>query len=129
MSKKLNSVLCIDDEPNILELIKLCLETVGGLNVTCCSNAAEGIIKANEMRPDFILIDMMMPEMDGAMTLKELRKNTDFDNTPIVFMTARIQKAEVDEYLKLGVTAVLAKPFDPMKISDEVKTIWETFKA
>ena len=125
MSKELNHILCIDDEADILRVAQLCLETMGGYQVTCCNNGNVGIEKAKELKPDIILIDVMMAGMGGPQTLKQLRTFPELDNIPVVFMTARIQPEEVEEYLKLGAAAVIAKPFEPMKISDEIKEIWD----
>lgn len=125
MSDKLKSVLCIDDDPDILEITKMCLETVGGLTVTCCNSGTEGVTRARQIKPDLIMVDMMMPDMDGSATLREIRKYAELGRTPVVFMTARIQPAEVAEYLNMGAAAVVAKPFDPMNISDEIQNIWK----
>src|SRR5688572_825845 len=105
-------VLCIDDEDDILTVAKLCLEAVGGFQVTACHSGKEGVEKALEVKPDLILIDVMMPGMDGPATLKLLRTYTELDATPVVFMTARVQPGEIQEYIKLGGAAVVAKPFN-----------------
>lgn len=127
MKGQLNSILCIDDDPDILEIARMCFEMVGGFKITCCNSGAEGIARAKEIKPDLILVDMMMPEMDGIATLKEIHKHQDLNKTPVVFMTARIQPSEVKEYLALGAAGVVSKPFDPMKISIEIQSIWEKF--
>lgn len=125
MERTLQHILCIDDEADILEVARMCLETVGGYRVSTCSSGAEAVAKIDAIAPDLIMIDVMMPQMDGPATLLELRKNPALADTPIVFMTARIQPSEITEYLVLGANAVLPKPFDPMALSSQIQEIWQ----
>jgi two-component system OmpR family response regulator len=127
MGKELKHILCIDDEHDILEVAKMCLETVGGYTVTCIDSGTKALKQVQQSKPDLILVDYMMPEMDGPETLRELRFNMLLKNTPIVYMTARVQPKEVKEYLENGATAVIRKPFDPMTLSQEVQRIWDEF--
>lgn len=124
MTGTLRHILCIDDEPDILEVVTLCLETVGGFRVTPCANGFDGIEKAMALKPDLMLIDVMMPEIDGPGTLALKKTRADLDNIPVIFMTARIQPSEYAEYKRLGAAGVIAKPFNPITISDEIREIW-----
>ena len=124
MESALQHILCIDDEENILEITRMCLEDIGGFQVTTCSSGAEGIKAALEIHPDLILVDMMMPEMDGSETLRQIRIHQELDNIIVVFMTARVQPHEIAEYIEKGAAGVIAKPFDPMGICDELNSIW-----
>jgi two-component system OmpR family response regulator len=128
MSVELQHILCVDDEEDILEVTKLCLESIGGFRVTCCSTSATILSAVESDRPDLILLDVMMPNMDGPSTLKLLQQST-VPHVPVVFMTARVQPAEVSQYLSLGAVGVVAKPFDPMQISAEVADIWRRYQA
>lgn len=125
MKPKLSHILCIDDEPDILQVATMCLEMVGGFKVTPCNGSAEGVQKAKEVKPDLILLDVMMPEMDGPQTLKKLRENVDLNHVPIIFMTASVQPEEVSRYLALGAVDVIKKPFDPMALHTQVLHIWD----
>lgn len=125
MSKMLNHILCIDDEDDILMVATLCLEEVGGFQVTGCQNGLDGVEKAISLKPDLILIDVMMPNMDGPATLKKIRSHQELDHIPVVFMTARVQPAEIQEYINLGAADVVAKPFNPMTLSTEIQDIWD----
>lgn len=125
MSRQLKNILCIDDECDILEVAKICLETVGNFNVTTCASGEEALKKINTIKPDLILMDVMMPEMDGPTTLKKLKDSHLIDSIPVVFMTARVQPTDIEGYLKLGVTAVIQKPFDPMILPGELTEIFE----
>jgi len=75
--------------------------------------------------PDLILLDVMMPGMDGPTTLKSLRGHDEFAAIPVLFMTAKVQSDEVEEYLALGAVGVIHKPFDPMALSDEIRALWQ----
>jgi CheY-like chemotaxis protein len=123
----LRSILCVDDERDILEVAKMCLELVGGFEVTCCESGQAALEILARQTPDLILLDVMMPQMNGPETLTELRKLPHLKTVPVAFMTARVQAVEVKSYLKLGATGVIPKPFDPMQLSGEVRKIWEAY--
>jgi CheY-like chemotaxis protein len=123
----LRNIVCVDDERDILEVAKMCLEVVGGFEVTCCESGQAALEVLAGQVPDLILLDVMMPQMNGPETLAELRKLPHLAAVPVAFMTARVQPAEVRSYLKLGATGVIPKPFDPMQLSGEVRKIWEAF--
>ena len=101
------------------------LETVGGFAVKTCSSGAEAVEVAPKFKADIILLDVMMPGMDGMTTLGELRKIPALAETPVVFVTARVQRHDIDEYLRTGAAAVITKPFDPMQLPNEIRAIWE----
>lgn len=121
----LNHILCVDDEEDILHVAQMALEVVGGLQVSTCSNGIDAVRDAAALQPDCILLDAMMPEMDGPTTLQQLRQEPETRDIPIIFMTARVQPKEVQEYLALGAIGVIPKPFDPMRVTDEIKRIWD----
>ena len=125
MTQPLRSVLCVDDERDILDVARMCLELVGGYQVACCESgqAALDLLSGGHV-PDVVLLDVMMPGMNGPETLAAIRQKPEWRDLPVIFMTARVQEAEVRAYLRLGVTAVIPKPFDPMKLPGELATIW-----
>lgn len=129
MKRNLRHILCVDDEEDILEVARLSLEMVGGFTVSCCHNGKEAIAKAPGIAPDLILLDVMMPEIDGPSTLRQLRSFKELENTPVVFMTAKVQTSEVESYLKAGAIGVLPKPFDPMQLAAQINEIWEKVDA
>jgi DNA-binding response OmpR family regulator len=124
MKKKLKTILHIEDEPDIREVVRLALEEIGGFEVESCESGEDGLAKAQEFQPDLILLDVMMPGMDGPMTLRELRKIPEFGETPVIFMTAKVQTHEIEEYAGMGAIGVLTKPFDPSTISKEIRALW-----
>jgi CheY-like chemotaxis protein len=116
--------MCIDDEEDILQVAKLALEVVGSFKVSLCHGSQTAVEKAGALQPDLILLDVMMPEMDGPTTLRKLRDSEASARTPVVFMTAKVQPAEVQFYMNLGAIGVISKPFDPMALSAQLKTLW-----
>jgi two-component system, OmpR family, response regulator len=122
---RLKRIMCVDDERDILDVAQLCLETVSGFEVKTCTSGQEALTKVEAFAPDLILLDVMMPGMNGPETLADLRKKVALNGVPIVFMTARIQSSEIKAYLKLGAAGVIPKPFDPMALSSDVERIWE----
>ena len=126
---ELKRVLYVEDEPDIQAIAQVALEVVGGFKLKMCSSGQEALDAVSGFAPDLFLLDVMMPDMDGPATLKELRKISEFEKTPMIFMTARVQPDEVKEYLALGAMDVIAKPFDPMVLADQIRVIWERCAA
>lgn len=125
--KELNTILYAEDERDIRDVAQIALEDVGGFTVRYCVDGREALNAAKELVPDLLLLDVMMPEMDGPATLRELRKLPEFSNIPAIFMTAKIQTNEILEYKSLGVVDVIAKPFDPMTLADTIRMAWNKY--
>lgn len=120
----MKKLLIIDDDPDILTICRYSFETVEGLETRFCSSGEEGIREALAFNPDLILLDAMMPVMDGEATFKALKQLPSLAKTPIVFLTAKLQEDEIRGYRELGAADVLRKPFDPIKISGQVLEIY-----
>ncbi len=127
--KSLHKILYVEDEPGIQTVAKLALEMVGKFTVKLCSSGEEALSEVAGFAPDMILLDVMMPGMDGPDTLGRLRQIPGFAQVPVAFMTAKIQPHEVEYYKSLGAVDVIAKPFDPMQLSNQVRLIWEKAHA
>ncbi|MDD5176187.1 MAG: response regulator [Sterolibacterium sp.] len=125
MADKLTRILYVEDEPDIQMVARLALETLGGFTAEVCSSGSEALDKVAAFRPQLILLDVMMPGMDGPTTLGKLRELPDFATTPVIFMTAKVQPREVASYKQLGAVEVIPKPFDPMTLASTVQDIWE----
>lgn len=126
---ELSRILYVEDEPDIQAVTKLALEEIGGFTLEVCSNGDEALERAVEFAPDLLLLDVMMPGMDGPTTLKALREIGELAATPAIFMTAKVQPHEVEEYKALGAIDVIAKPFDPMTLSDNLRDIWTRYHS
>jgi CheY-like chemotaxis protein len=122
----IRKVLMVDDEPHIRRIGELSLRGVGKWQVVLAGSGKEAVELARRERPDVILLDVMMPGMDGPATLAELRDSGETAAIPVIFLTAKAQRHEVERYRMLGAAGVLTKPFDPMTLPDEVRTIIET---
>ncbi|MGH2786944.1 MAG: response regulator [Actinomycetota bacterium] len=114
------SVLIIDDEEHIREVAQVTLETMAGWNVVTAGSGEEGIARALAEPPDVILLDVMMPEMDGPTTVGVLKGNDATKDIPIVLLTAKVQAEDHRSFMDLGVNGVIAKPFNPLTLADEV---------
>ena len=124
MSSPLCRILYVEDQPDIRLVAKMALEVVGGFTVVACASGQEALDCAPDARADLLLLDVMMPGMDGPSTLQALRKLPATAHTPVVFMTAKVQAAEVALYKALGALEVISKPFDPMKLSEQLRQVW-----
>ncbi len=123
---ELRTVLYVEDDPDIQAVAQLALEAVGGFEVTVCNRGDQALLEAATHRPDIILLDVMMPGMDGPATLAALRADESLAGIPVVFVTAKVRASEVEHYKSLGALDVIAKPFDPMTLSDTVQAIWDS---
>lgn len=114
-------LLYVDDDSDIREVASLSLSLDPDFTVRTCASGAEAIAVAAEWRPHIILLDVMMPEMDGPETLARLRADAATADIPVIFITARAQTHEIGRFLALGAAGVIAKPFDPMTLAPEVR--------
>ena len=121
---ELQRVLYVEDDPDIRTIATLALETVGGLQLRACASGSEALEVAPGFAPQLLLLDVMMPGMDGPATLGKLRELPGTANTPVVFMTAKVQASEREAYQALGAIGVITKPFDPMALAAEVRRLW-----
>ena len=124
MTQTLNKILYVEDEDDIRTIAQLALETVGGFVLKSCAGGAQALREGPDFAPDLILLDVMMPGMDGPSTLAALREHAALAEVPVIFMTAKVQQGEIAHYRALGSLDVIAKPFDPMTLADQVRAIW-----
>ena len=125
--RTLQRILYVEDDPDIQAIVQLALEAVAGFDVQVCDSGHVAVQQAAEFAPDLILLDVMMPDMDGPSTLAALRTQTALANTPVVFVTAKVQADEVKHMLALGALDLIAKPFDPMQLGAQLHNIWEQY--
>ena len=125
-SPALRRILFVEDDSDIQVVATLALESLGGFSVATCGSGEEALSRFSELTPDLVLLDVMMPGMDGPATLEALRRLPGAASVPVVFMTARVQPHEMARYRQLGAVEVISKPFNPMTLADTVKTIWRS---
>lgn len=117
---KTKRILVVDNEEYIQEVTKICLETVAGWEVLTASSGIEGISKAQDFQPDAILLDVMMPDMDGPTTFEKLQANPATKAIPVILLTAKIQTNDRRRYTLMGITTAIAKPFNPLELAGQV---------
>lgn len=118
------TLLYVEDEPDIRAIAVIALESLGGFKVHAYESGPEALAALAYVTPDLIILDVMMPGMDGLETLAKIRQQQKTARTPAVFMTAKVQSNEVSQYLATGALDVIAKPFDPMELSAQIERIW-----
>jgi CheY-like chemotaxis protein len=116
-------VLVIDDDDGVREVIQICLEAVAGWNILTADSGSKGIVVAELHQPDAILLDVMMPGMDGTQTFKLLQQNEKICHIPTILLTAKAKMSEQTQFKNLGVTGVITKPFDPQNLVEQIKLI------
>lgn len=121
---ELKKILHVEDDPDILRLVKVALERVGGYEVECHESAPDAIASAPDFDPDLILLDVMMPVMNGVDAYHAFRDVEQTAETPIIFLTAKAELEMVGELVELGAIDVILKPFDPMTLSEKIGQIW-----
>ena len=121
----LKKILYVEDEADIQAVARIALETVGDFELLICNSGELAIENAVSFLPDLLLLDIMMPGMDGPSTLKALWGLPELSKVPVIFMTAKVQPAEINEYKALGALDVIAKPFDPMTLAQQITTVWK----
>lgn len=123
----LNKVMHVEDDDSIRAVAEIALTDVAGFELLSCDGGHSALAQAEHFAPDLILLDVMMPQMDGLQTLQGLRQIPSLLNTPVVFMTAKIQQTEKQLYLDAGAVAVIDKPFDPMLLGEMLESIYQQY--
>ena len=122
---ELRRVLCVEDDPDIRMLVEFSLAKVGGLEVCLCAGGQLALQQAPVFLPDLVLLDVMMPGLNGPETLAALRELPCMQGVPTVFMTAKAMPDEVEELLQYGATGVIVKPFDLVALPQNIRIFWE----
>lgn len=128
MGKELKRILFIDDDKNIRQLSELALRQSGIPDVITCRTYIDAMDVMKKARPDLILLDVMMPDIDGIEALSEIRKKETLKNIPVIFVTAKVKPHEVGHYIHLGAIGVIPKPFDPTKLYRQIIELWEEYR-
>ena len=128
MTNELKKILFIEDEPDIHTIIRYALEKRGGLTVHYCFSGKEALLVAESFSPDLILLDVMMPEMDGIATFQRLQQLPSLASTPIIFMTAKSQVSELAHYKQLSALDIITKPFNAVLLADQLRDIWKNYQ-
>lgn len=125
MPSPLKRICYVEDEPDIRSIAEFALKELGGFAVELCESGQQALDQTPVFKPDLILLDVMMPGMDGIETFERLKVMPGVEETPIIFMTAKAMQDEVKRYLSLGAAAVIPKPFDPLTLPAQLREIWD----
>jgi len=125
MIPELNRILYVEDEEMLRTVTNLALTRIGKFTVELCDNGTKAVATAKTFRPDLIMLDVMMPGMDGPATLRALQGDPETTDIPVIFITAKVQPREVEAFRALGVIDVVPKPFEPMTLANEIRAIWQ----
>jgi two-component system, OmpR family, response regulator len=122
--RKIQSVLYVDDDPDMRAVVEAALRPIAGLDVHIAGSGEQAIDLAYECRPDLVVMDVMMPGLDGPSTFKSMRERALLADIRVIFLTAKTLPAEAARLLQLGAIGVLGKPFDPLRLYDDLSVIW-----
>lgn len=122
--KELQRITYVEDEPHIREIVQLALEELGGFTLHVCQSGPEALDTAPIFHPDLVLLDVMMPGMNGIQTFRSLKELPAMADIPIIFVTAKAQRHEIQQYKALGAADVIAKPFNPITLPADIQAIW-----
>ena len=126
MSRRvISTLLYVDDEPDIREIVHLALGMVKDLDVQTCDSGAGALVLMRANKTDLVLLDAMMPGMDGPTTLSRMRADPALAGIPVIFLTAKAMPQEIARFRDLGAAGIIAKPFDPMLLGQQVISLWE----
>jgi len=125
MSEKLTRILYVEDDDSIAQVVMMALEELGGFVAKHCDGGQKALDAVVDFAPQLILMDVMMPRMSGPETLENLKHMPEAKDIPVIFMTAKVQTHEKEAYRNLGAIGVIAKPFDPMTLSEQIISLWQ----
>ena len=128
MTNTLKKIMLAEDEEHIQTVTTMALELTAGYEVKAVSDGEALLEQYNDFLPDLVLLDVMMPRLDGPSAFEELKKRHPEGYAPVIFMTAKVQGKEHDKYLEMGAIGVIAKPFDPMSLADTVDDMWQKYQ-
>lgn len=127
--RRLQRIVHVEDDESIRAIAKVALERVGSFTLLSCASGDEALKKTAQFAPDMILLDVMMPGLDGPTTLQKLRETMDLTAVAIVFMTAKVQSSEIEYYKSIGACNVVLKPFDVMTLSEQLGKYWTEYNG
>lgn len=122
---ELKKILYVEDQKDIQMIARVALESISHYEVKICDGGEQALDCMAECSPDLILLDVMMPGIDGPGTITEMRKREELQSIPVIFMTAKVLPNEVDELMSLGALGVISKPFDPVSLGSQIQEIWD----
>jgi CheY-like chemotaxis protein len=124
--KALNRICYVEDDPDIQRIVRLSLERVGKMTVEVVTDSTRAVEAMIAFKPDLVMLDWMMPVMDGPAVFRAMRERAETRELPVVFITAKASKKELDELTAMGAAGTISKPFSPKDLPDQLRGIWKT---
>ena len=122
--RPLNRICYVEDDEDIQRIVRMSLERVGKMTVAVVSDPTQAIATINEFRPDLVMLDWMMPVMDGPTLFKQMKQRPETSSLPVVFITAKASQRDLDDLKQLGAAGTISKPFSPKELPDQLRAIW-----
>ena len=123
-TRPLEKVLYVEDDEDIQRIVRMSLERVGKMSVDIVSNSTEAIDRMKAYKPDLVMLDWMMPEMDGPTLFRKMREDAEVADLPVIFITAKASQRELEELIRLGAKGTISKPFSPKDLPDQLRSLW-----
>lgn len=125
---ELKKIMYAEDDEDIRTIVKICIDNFSDWEIEFAENGKILLDKVSDYNPDLILMDVMMPEMDGITTLKHLREKPQTSLIPVIIMSAKVQEAEIEEYKQQDILGVISKPFEPTQLVPQILELWNTYQ-
>jgi CheY-like chemotaxis protein len=125
-AKDLNRICYVEDDPDIQRIVRLSLERLGKMTVEIVTDSTQAVDAIVAFKPDLVMLDWMMPVMDGPAVLRKMQEHAELKNMPVVFITAKASQRELDELRSMGAVGTISKPFSPKDLPDQLRGIWKT---
>ena len=123
-TRPLEKVLYVEDDEDIQRIVRMSLERVGKMSVEIVSNSTEAIARMKAFQPDLVMLDWMMPEMDGPTLFRKMHEDPEVAELPVIFITAKASPRELEELVRLGAKGTISKPFSPKDLPDQLRGLW-----
>jgi CheY-like chemotaxis protein len=123
-ARPLNRICYVEDDEDIQRIVRMSLERVGKMTVTVVSDPTQAIAVINEFRPDLVMLDWMMPVLDGPALFRQMKLRPETSALPVVFITAKASQRDLDELKSLGAAGTISKPFSPKDLPEQLRAIW-----
>lgn len=124
-TRSLDKILYVEDDEDIQRIVRMSLERVGKMTVEIVSNSTHAIERIKVFRPDLVMLDWMMPEMDGPTLFRKMQGDPEVADLPVIFITAKASPRELEELVRLGAKGTISKPFSPKDLPDQLRALWQ----
>jgi len=125
-TRPLQKILYVEDDEDIQRIVRMSLERIGKLSVEIVGNSMNAIEAMKAYQPDLVMLDWMMPEMDGPTLFRMMKEDSDVADLPVVFITAKASSRELEELIRMGAKGTISKPFSPKDLPDQLRALWDT---